>query len=59
VMHPVLTFGLPTRYRLTGSVATLIWFVFGGDSDLLCGRGALTNGAIGTFSLRNAVVEVV
>ena len=34
VMHPVLTFGLPIRARLTGGVDESLLVVFDGDGDL-------------------------
>lgn len=33
-MHPVLTFGLPIRVRLTGGVDESLLVVFDGDGDL-------------------------
>jgi hypothetical protein len=57
VMHPVLTFGLPTLLRRMGSIAVLLLSAPRGEGDLFCGRGTLANGKIGTFAPSGIVVE--
>ena len=49
-MHPVLTFGLPTRLRRTGGVGGSVLSDLDGDSDLFCGRDILARGRIATFA---------
>jgi hypothetical protein len=57
-MHPVLTFGLPTRFRRIGSIAELLLSVPGGEGDWFCSRVTLANGRIGTFAPGGVVIEV-
>jgi hypothetical protein len=57
VMHPVLTFGLLTRFRRMGGVSVLSDLNSG--SDLFCGRDVLARGRIGTFASNGVTVGVI
>ena len=50
VIHPVLTFGLPIRVRLTGDIDESLLAEVDGDGDLLWDCGGLGKGMIGSFA---------
>jgi small ligand-binding sensory domain FIST len=56
-MHPVLTFGLPTRDRRMGGLS--VKSDLDGDIDLFCGRDILAKGSIGNFAPGDVTVELL
>lgn len=56
-MHPVLTFGLPTRDRRMGGKSVVS--DLGSDIDLFCARDILARGSIGNFAPGDVTVELL
>ena len=58
-MHPVLTFGLLTRFRRMGGARASGLSDLIDNVDLSCGLGVLAKGRMGTFAPGGVAVEVV